>query len=61
MTKSSNFQVTSAETIISKEVEYSVIVVFVCFLYFDMVDLIENIIFYNDFVKKLNILQFLYG
>lgn len=31
------------------------------FFIFYMVDLIQNIIFYNDFVKKLNILQFLYG
>ncbi|OZW62142.1 hypothetical protein AFP16_10005 [Staphylococcus aureus] len=49
----------TAVTIISKEMEYSAIVVFV--LTFYMVDLIQNIIFYNDFVKKLNILQFLYG
>lgn len=49
-------------TIISKVVEYSAIVVFVLtFFIFYMVDLIQNIIFYNDFVKKLNILQFLFG
>lgn len=47
----------TAVTIISKVVEYSAIVVFVLtFFIFYMVDLIQNIIFYNDFVKKLNIL-----
>lgn len=52
----------TAVTIISKVVEYSAIVVFVLtFFIFYMVDLIQNIIFYNDFVKKLNILQFLFG
>lgn len=52
----------TAVTIISKVVEYSAIVVFVLtFFTFYMVDLIQNIIFYNDFVKKLNILQFLFG
>lgn len=52
----------TAVTIISKMVEYSAIVVFVLtFFIFYMVDLIQNIIFYNDFVKKLNILQFLFG
>lgn len=51
----------TAVTIISKEMEYSAIVVFVLTFIFYMVDLIQNIIFYNDFVKKLNILQFLYG
>lgn len=52
----------TAVTIISKVVEYSAIVVFVLtFFIFYMVDLIKNIIFYNDFVKKLNILQFLFG
>lgn len=51
----------TAVTIISKVVEYSAIVVFVLtFFIFYMVDLIQNIIFYNDFVKKLNILQFLF-
>lgn len=43
----------TAVTIISKVVEYSAIVVFVLtFFIFYMVDLIQNIIFYNDFVKK---------
>lgn len=52
----------TAVTIISKVVEYSAIVVFVLtFFIFYMVDLIQNIIFHNDFVKKLNILQFLFG
>lgn len=52
----------TAVTIISKVVEYSAIVVFVLtFFIFYMVDLIQNIIFNNDFVKKLNILQFLFG
>ncbi|PZJ35810.1 hypothetical protein C7P97_13670 [Staphylococcus aureus] len=52
----------TAVTIISKVVEYSAIVVFVLtFFIFYMVDLIQNIRFYNDFVKKLNILQFLFG
>lgn len=52
----------TAVTIISKVVEYSAIVVFVLtFFIFYMVDLIQNIIFYNEFVKKLNILQFLFG
>lgn len=52
----------TAVTIISKVVEYSAIVVFVLtFFIFYMVDLIQNIIFYNDFVKKLNIIQFLFG
>lgn len=52
----------TAVTIISKVVEYSAIVVFVLtFFIFYMVDLIQNIIFYNDFVKKLNILQFIFG
>lgn len=52
----------TAVTIISKVGEYSAIVVFVLtFFIFYMVDLIQNIIFYNDFVKKLNILQFLFG
>lgn len=52
----------TAVTIISKVVEYSAIVVFVLtFFIFYMVDFIQNIIFYNDFVKKLNILQFLFG
>lgn len=52
----------TAVTNISKEMEYSAIVVFVLtFFIFYMVDLIQNIIFYNDFVKKLNILQFLFG
>lgn len=52
----------TAVTIISKEMEYSAIVVFVLtFFIFYMVDLIQNIIFNNDFVKKLNILQFLFG
>lgn len=52
----------TAVTIISKVVEYGAIVVFVLtFFIFYMVDLIQNIIFYNDFVKKLNILQFLFG
>ncbi|KOS66086.1 hypothetical protein AN169_01040 [Staphylococcus aureus] len=52
----------TAVTIISKEMEYSAIVVFVLtFLYFTWLTRFKILYFIMILLKKLNILQFLYG
>ncbi|HCX2468506.1 TPA: hypothetical protein OZF79_003013 [Staphylococcus aureus] len=52
----------TAVTIISKEMEYSAIVVFVLtFLYFTWLTCFKILYFIMILLKKLNILQFLFG